>query len=79
MNDYQPISCINHERLEYAVLTRHKLDLTWQAPNEAAQRSVLMPLDVQTRDGAEWLMAGDGQGHQYVIRLDWISAFSEGG
>jgi Rho-binding antiterminator len=77
MTDYQPISCINHDRLEYAVLTRRKLELTWQAPDETAQRKVLLPLDVWTQDGAEWLKAGDEQGGQQLIRLDWISVFCE--
>lgn len=77
MAHYQPISCANHERLEYAVLTTRKLDLTWQAPNEADQRRILLPLDVWTQDGAEWLKACDEHGAQYVLRLDWISAFSE--
>jgi hypothetical protein len=73
----QPICGVNHERLEYAVLTRRKLDLTWQALNVAEQRRVVMPLDVYIQAGAEWLKAGDNQGDQYVIRLDWISGFSE--
>ncbi len=77
MTKYQPISCANHERLEHAVLTRRKLDLGWQAPNQAAQHKVLLPLDVWTRDGAEWLKAGARQGDEFVIRLDRISAFSE--
>ena len=77
MTDYQPISCVDHERLEYAVLTRRKLDITWRAPHEAERHGRLMPLDVQTKDGAEWLTAGDSQGTPHVIRLDWISVFGE--
>ncbi len=62
---YRPIACADHERLEFAALTKQWLDLRVDG---AAQR--LLPLDVYTRDGAEWLQARDEAGGVQVIRLD---------
>ena len=67
MNDapYQPISCAQHERLEFAALTKQWLDVR---VGGAAQR--LLPLDVYTQDGAEWLKAQTPAGEQRILRLD---------
>ena len=62
---YQPIPCIQHERLEYAVLTRQWLDVEVDG---TVQR--LLPLDVYTREGAEWLKARNAAGETVTLRLD---------
>ncbi|MDO9635963.1 MAG: transcriptional antiterminator, Rof [Thiobacillus sp.] len=62
---YQPISCAQHERLEFAALTKQWLDVR---VGGAAQR--LLPLDVYTQDGAEWLKAQTPAGEQRILRLD---------
>ena len=67
MIDYKPIPCVQHERLEFAALTKQWLEVTVDG---AAQR--LLPLDVYTRDGAEWLQARTGAGELVTLRLDRI-------
>ena len=62
---YQPIACADHERLEFAALTKQWMELTV----EGAVQS-LLPLGVYTRDGAEWLQARNSAGETLVIRLD---------
>ncbi len=62
---YRPIPCIQHERLEYAALTRQWLDVKVDGK---VQR--LLPLDVYTRDGAEWLQARNEVGETVTLRLD---------
>lgn len=62
---YQPIACAQHERLEYAALTRQWLDVKVDC---TVQR--LLPLDVYTRDGAEWLKALNEAGETVTLRLD---------
>ncbi len=64
-SDYRPISCVEHERLELAVLGRRWLDL--QVDGMALR---LLPLDVYTRDGAEWLRAQTPEGETRTLRLD---------
>ena len=71
MSDYRPIACSDHERLEIAALKRQWLDLT-VATGDRAGRQHLMPLDVTTRDGAEWLLAETEAGEQLTLRLDWL-------
>ncbi|MGV8991736.1 MAG: transcriptional antiterminator, Rof [Thiobacillus sp.] len=71
MSDYQPITCAAHERLEIAALRRQ-----WQSVNvieggwPGPQR--LLPVDVYTCDGAEWLVAETESGEQVTLRLDWL-------
>lgn len=69
--EYQPISCINHERLEYAALKRQWIDIEVIAGGPLGAHRVL-PLDVYARDGAEWLEAQAESGASLTLRLDQI-------
>lgn len=69
---YTPISCINHERLEFAVLKKQWLEIG-VLQGEPAGRQRLLPLDVYAHDGVEWLEAQTESGEKLKIRLDWIS------
>lgn len=69
MSDYRAIACSDHERLEFAALTRQWLDVTLHEGNQACRR-LLLPLDVYTRDGAEWLLAETETGEKLTLRLD---------
>lgn len=69
MNSYTPIACADHERLEYAVLKHQWLDLSVKS-GEHAGRHRLLPMDVYTRDGAEWLVSQTETGERWVLRLD---------
>lgn len=77
MADYQPISCAQHERLEFSVLRKIPLYLEYLQGTEKIHHTV-MPLDVATRNGAEWLKFKVLDGDETVeIRLDDIIAFAE--
>lgn len=71
MSDYRPIACSDHERLELAAIKRQWLDVSVTA-GERAGRQRLLPLDVYTRDGAEWLLAETEAGEQLILRLDAV-------
>jgi len=76
--DYLPIACAAHERLEFAVLRRQRLQLTWLGEDARSQFcEQVLPLDVETRDGAEWLTIQRADGVAEVIRLDRIRSASE--
>jgi Rho-binding antiterminator len=62
---YEPIPCAQHERLEFAALTKQWLDVKVDGV-----RQRLLPLDVTTRDGAEWLLAQTEDGARLTLRLD---------
>jgi len=68
LSDYRPIACADHERLELAALTRQWLELRVDG---ARQR--LLPLDVYTRAGAEWLDAQTESGEVLTLRLDALT------
>jgi len=71
VSDYRAIACSDHERLEFAALKRQWLDVNVTTGDRAgAQR--LLPLDVYTREGAEWLLAETASGEQLTLRLDWL-------
>ncbi len=71
MSDYRSIACADHERLEFAALKRQWLDVNLTRGDRAGHQR-LMPLDVTTRDGAEWLLAETESGEQLTLRLDWL-------
>ena len=70
--EYQPIACILHERLEFSVLRKIPLMLEYSGKCER-----VLPLDVTTRNGAEWLKFRREDGGEEEIRLDLISSFKE--
>ena len=78
MSDYRPIACADHERLEFAALTRQWLEFNVKA-GELTGRQRLLPLDVYTRDGAEWLVAETPSGERLTLRLDWLGFSPNGG
>jgi len=76
-SSYQPISCVLHDRLEFSVLRKIPLVLEYYGENNAAIRERVTPLDVQTRDGAEWLKFQRGDGSAAEIRLDAMISMQE--
>ncbi len=73
---YTPVACVLHERLEFAVLRRLPLLLRW-ADDTGAHVARVEPLDVTTRDGAEWLTLRLPEGEVLELRLDRIEAVTE--
>lgn len=73
---YQPIPCAQHERLEFCVLRRLMLELEYRE-GEVVHREKIRPMDVYTRDGAEWLKFKGEDGIEQEIRLDAIKNFQE--
>lgn len=71
MSDYRSIACADHERLEFAALTRQWLDIKVTAGDQPGTQR-LLPLDVYTREGAEWLVAETEAGEKLTLRLDWL-------
>lgn len=71
---YQPIPCVQHEQLEFSVLRRLMLELEYRE-GEIVRREKVFPLDVYTRDGAEWLKFKGEEGVAQEIRLDAIKYF----
>ncbi|HEX8978734.1 MAG TPA: transcriptional antiterminator, Rof [Parasulfuritortus sp.] len=73
---YVPIACVDHERLEFAVLKRRRLHLVCRT-DEGRSEFDALPLDVYTRAGAEWLQVRSEEGLETTLRLDQILEFRE--
>jgi transcriptional antiterminator Rof (Rho-off) len=71
--DYTPIACALHEHYQYAVMKRALLDLSWRTPGGVMRHARVLPLDVCTRKGAEYLYGESCDGEAIEIRLDRIS------
>ncbi len=75
MNDqnYTPISCELHSQYELAIMHKNSLLLQWQDENSLSHEAKVTPLDVITRNRAEYLKVLDSEGKENLIRLDRIS------
>lgn len=70
---YKPISCDLHSQYELAIMHKSQLCLTWIENNEPVTKSGLTPVDVQTKNKAEFLIAKTPGQDELVIRLDKIT------
>ncbi len=75
---YHPIACAEHERLEFAVLRRLRLRLAWlREDSHGPCIEEVLPVDVATRAGAEWLTIKRADGGTEEVRLDRIQSVAE--
>ena len=74
MSDYKPVSCDAHSGYELAVMQRTATLVRWQE-GESIREARLLPLDVETKDKEEFLVAEDPDRKQLRIRLDRILSF----
>ena len=74
MNDertpYRPIGCEAYSEYERAIMHRQELRLTWRALAAEVHLRTLPPLDLETRKGEEFLLAGTLDGQR--LRLHWM-------
>lgn len=68
---YEPISCDVYSQLELAIMHRARLRLTWREGNVCYTQPVV-PTDLETRDGEEFLHCRLPSGEDARIRLDRI-------
>ena len=68
---YRPIDCALHSRFELAVRRGRALILGWRQPDGRLRREAVIPLDLATRDGAEYLLV-KASDERLQLRLDWI-------
>jgi len=68
---YTPIPCAIYSQYKLAIMHRQSLKLVW---HDQAQTHIatVTPLDLQTKQGQEFLIARDQGGHELHIRLDYI-------
>ena len=70
---YQPISCEHHSQYELAIMHKNRLCLTWRENGEVVTDENIIPVDVQTKNKAEYLVVKTkGKDAVFYIRLDYI-------
>lgn len=65
---YTPIGCDVYSELELHIMHRERLRTAWRD----VEGKVLLPKDLQTRQGAEYLLAETHTGEALELRLDRI-------
>lgn len=72
MSDYRPIDCHRYSRFELAIIRRRRLVLSWRDPTGPDHVETLLPTDLETASGEEFLIARRDDGRPWRIRLDRI-------
>lgn len=72
MTDYTPIDCGLYSEYELAILQQRRLRITWCADDGQSRIDALTPVDLLTRNHAEFLIAENGTGQRLELRLDYI-------
>lgn len=72
MTEYTPIDCALYSQYELAILRHRRLRISWRDTAGETHIATLRPRDLQTRSGAEFLIARDQDGQSLELRLDWI-------
>lgn len=72
MSDYRPIDCSLYSLYELAVMHRQRLRVVWRCSDGMVHMEILLPIDLRTRDHAEYLLAGRQTGEELEMRLDQI-------
>ncbi len=71
-DSYKSIPCAVYDTYEIAIMHGEQLQLVWKDESNQHNISVLKPLDLQTREGAEFLVARTDEGKTLNLRLDHI-------
>jgi Rho-binding antiterminator len=70
--DYTPIDCGSYSEYELAIMHGKRLRVSWRDAEGPPRIEVLVPVDLRTRQGEEYLVAINHLGAEREIRLDRI-------
>lgn len=69
---YKPISCTLYNFYEVSILDRKILRIAWKSARGLDRIETLRPVDLRTRNRAEYMIARNQIGQCRVLRLDRI-------
>ncbi len=75
-NIYKPVSCEQHSQYELAIMHKKKLQLVYKDENSSTISDIVTPIDVQTVNKAEYLVALSSENKKFHVRLDYIEKFN---
>lgn len=70
---YQPVSCDLHSQYELAIMHKNKLYLGWLEEDQLVTETNITPINVLTKNKAEYLIAKTAEHKNLCIRLDHIT------
>jgi len=70
-SDYWPIPCASYDQYEIAILHRRRMHLVWEDGNVVYDQ-VVIPLNLRTTEGQEFLLLKQENGDTREVRLDHI-------
>lgn len=70
---YKPVSCELYSQYELAIMHKSELCLSWVENGVAVTKAGIIPLDIQTKNKAEFLLVKTPEQDELVIRLDQIT------
>lgn len=69
---YTPIDCDLHSQYELAIMHHTKLRIVWRDTAGQEHVCTLLPLDIKTERGEEFILGHDHTGQPITLRLDRI-------
>jgi Rho-binding antiterminator len=73
--DYTPIACELYSEYELHIMHRDHLKLSYLGAGQLSRIETLRPVNLRTRNKAEYLIARSLNGVSRVLRLDRIRTF----
>ena len=73
-DSYKPIPCAIYDTYEIAIMHGDLLRLVWKDERSQHNINVVKPIDLQTCEGAECLIARTEGGKKLHLRLDHIQS-----
>ncbi|MFW5969350.1 MAG: transcriptional antiterminator, Rof [Halofilum sp. (in: g-proteobacteria)] len=70
--EYHPVPGELYDQYELAILRHEWLRLGWRAPRGECRVEAVLPVDLRTRQGAEYIIVEDLIGRRRCLRLDRI-------
>ncbi|HYQ73339.1 MAG TPA: Rho-binding antiterminator [Gammaproteobacteria bacterium] len=74
--DYTPIDCGLYSEYEVVIMHHERLRLSWRDARGDVHIGIVTPIDLRTRNGAEFLVVREQDGETRSIRLDRIVQFA---
>jgi transcriptional antiterminator Rof (Rho-off) len=74
MSDYELVSCASHSEYELWIMHGEQLRVRWFDEDGLEHTEVLRPVDLESRQGEEYLVARTENNQRRRIRLDKIAA-----
>jgi transcriptional antiterminator Rof (Rho-off) len=75
MTDYTPVDCGLHSSYELAIMQHQLVRLSWLDNEASVHTETVLPTDLVTRNGEEFMRITRAGGDSLDIRLDHIRRF----